>query len=562
MTSTPYPSFLRCDPADPGRGLALAAVGRCRLRPFSRHGLARLRPLADKILEANLRQASCLDGEQERRGGLAAASRKKEDGGDDEDDEESRKRARKKFMKEGSALAASYLEEAFAGAHRAAGAVDVEVVLAARDVAATRGCLARCFLDAGCQAVVVEAADADAEEGEDGRGGGSPTAILEEALHVLDAALVPPDRVCAHFRYEPTPDFYRSVDRALGGGTCGSASVELPPEDSNEQTVMSVLESVLGGTSGGSGGSITVHVPAGSLSPAEVGRACRHVQHLLNQKDRQHQRHHPSASTVALVDPTARQLGEAYAACLGTDRPDGLFATVVCSRANEALGLVYSSTESIVASLETGRGVYWSRSRGGLWRKGDTSGHSQTLHLVEADCDGDALRFTVTQESPGSGAGGGADYDPPAFCHLKTLTCWGMPRGLRMLEMTLRERLRDAPEGSYTKRLFEDDELLRNKLVEEAQELSEARDPGHVAEELADVLYFALARAVKAGVGLDDAVAELDRRARKVTRRRGDGKASRVAAADAILQGKNKEEEERQNQQESPPPGGEEGRAT
>ena len=46
---------------------------------------------------------------------------------------------------------------------------------------------------------------------------------------------------------------------------------------------------------------------------------------------------------IALVDPTAEQLGLAYAACMKTDREDGLYSTVVCTRSNEALGLVYSS---------------------------------------------------------------------------------------------------------------------------------------------------------------------------------------------------------------------------
>jgi phosphoribosyl-ATP pyrophosphohydrolase/phosphoribosyl-AMP cyclohydrolase/histidinol dehydrogenase len=184
----------------------------------------------------------------------------------------------------------------------------------------------------------------------------------------------------------------------------------------------------------------------------------------------------------------------------------------------------------VVAALECGRGVYYSRSRNGLWRKGDTSGHYQTLHRLDVDCDGDALRFTVTQRGDSDDVN-----DTAAFCHLNTLTCWGEPRGLRHLEDTLKERLNSAPEGSYTKRLFDDPELLRDKLVEEAQELAEATEPKDVAGELADVLYFAMARAAKAGVSMDDAVAELDRRTRKVTRRQGDSKAFRIAAGNEIL---------------------------
>lgn len=146
------------------------------------------------------------------------------------------------------------------------------------------------------------------------------------------------------------------------------------------------------------------------------------------------------------------------------------------------------------------------------------------------DCDGDALRFTVTQRGDGD--------TTAAFCHLNTLTCWGEPCGLRHLEGTLQERLKSAPEGSYTKRLFDDPELLRDKLVEEAQELSEATEPNDVAGELADLIYFAMVRAAKAGVSIDDAVAELDRRTRKVTRRPGDSKAFRISAGEEILKKK------------------------
>lgn len=160
-----------------------------------------------------------------------------------------------------------------------------------------------------------------------------------------------------------------------------------------------------------------------------------------------------------------------------------------------------------------------------MWRKGDSSGHYQTLHRLDIDCDGDALRFIVTQRGD----------DKAAFCHLNTLTCWGNPHGILHLQETLQDRFKSAPEGSYTKRLFDDPELLREKLVEEAQELSEAKEPNHVAEELADVLYFAMVRAVAAGVSFDDAMAELDRRSRKVTRRKGDSKAFRTAAANDIL---------------------------
>ena len=183
-----------------------------------------------------------------------------------------------------------------------------------------------------------------------------------------------------------------------------------------------------------------------------------------------------------------------------------------------------------MASLTGGRAVYYSRSRKGLWRKGDTSGRFQTLHRLDVDCDGDAIRFTVTQNGE----------DCKAFCHLNTLTCWGESRGFRHLEETLVDRVKNAPAGSYTKRLLDDEGLLRDKLVEEAQELSEANNKEEVAGELADVIYFAMVQAAKYGVSIDDAVSVLDTRARKVTRRQGDSKAFRIEAGKAILS-KNKE---------------------
>lgn len=158
-------------------------------------------------------------------------------------------------------------------------------------------------------------------------------------------------------------------------------------------------------------------------------------------------------------------VGECVACCARSDRPDGLYTTVVCDEGGVALGLVYSNTASLKAAVNAGRGVYWSRSRGGLWRKGDTSGAWQALHSIGLDCDNDAIAFRVTQHGA-----------PPAFCHKGCLTCWGVSAGLRALELTLRQRRASAPAGSYTKRLFDDSELLRNKLLEEAQELAEAEE--------------------------------------------------------------------------------------
>jgi len=200
-------------------------------------------------------------------------------------------------------------------------------------------------------------------------------------------------------------------------------------------------------------------------------------------------------------------LGDAVAAPLVSDRADGLWPTVVVDEMGVALGLVYSSPESLRTAIDERRGVYQSRSRG-LWFKGETSGATQELLRVDADCDRDALRFTVRQQ------GGG-------FCHHNTRTCWGNDGGLGALERRLADRLARAPEGSFTSRLARDPELLAAKLLEEAGELGEASDRGDVVWEAADVVYFTAAALAGRGISFAEVMDELDRRSLTVRRRDG-----------------------------------------
>lgn len=198
-------------------------------------------------------------------------------------------------------------------------------------------------------------------------------------------------------------------------------------------------------------------------------------------------------------------LGEAIAAPLVSDRPDGLVPTVVTDEQGVALGLVYSSPASIKAAVAERRGIYQSRSRG-LWRKGESSGALQELVRIEPDCDRDSLRFVVRQQGVG-------------FCHLEQRTCFGEDRGLGALMRTLQARRERAPEGSYTARLFADPALLGAKLEEEAAELVAAHEREHVVHEAADVLFFTLARLAAEGIDLDEVERHLDLRALRRTRR-------------------------------------------
>jgi phosphoribosyl-ATP pyrophosphohydrolase len=207
----------------------------------------------------------------------------------------------------------------------------------------------------------------------------------------------------------------------------------------------------------------------------------------------------------------AIDLADGFGGPLVSDRPDGLWPTIVCDERGATLGLVYSNLESIRASIETGTGVYYSRSRQSLWRKGESSGNTQKLIRIDTDCDRDALRFTVRQTGSG-------------FCHLGTASCFGDASGLDRLAETITQRVASAPDGSYTRRLLDDPALLGAKLREEADELIAAETKEDATHEAADVLFFALTRAIQLGATLPDIEGELDRRARKVSRRPGNAK--------------------------------------
>ncbi len=209
-------------------------------------------------------------------------------------------------------------------------------------------------------------------------------------------------------------------------------------------------------------------------------------------------------------------LGDLLFQSLRCDRPDGLIPTVVADEFGVALGLVYSNRASIQASLESGKGVYWSRSRNELWEKGKTSGATQSLVRIDPDCDRDALRFTVKQVGSG-------------FCHLERRNCFcDSESDLGSVFRHLKSKIDQAEPNSYTRRLVADDVLRHAKLREEAAELCGASNVAEITWESADLFYFSLANAIANDVDLSDIVGELIRRTQKVTRRPGNAKSQYI----------------------------------
>jgi phosphoribosyl-ATP pyrophosphohydrolase/phosphoribosyl-AMP cyclohydrolase len=208
----------------------------------------------------------------------------------------------------------------------------------------------------------------------------------------------------------------------------------------------------------------------------------------------------------------ALNLGDAIGASLRSDRADELFPTVVVDEHGEALGLAWSSRESLRLAVGERRGIYQSRRRG-IWIKGEQSGATQELLAVALDCDRDALRFTVRQAGTG-------------FCHTGTSTCWGSSSPLTALEQTIRSRSGSPVPGSYTARLLQDPDLLTAKLIEEASELGMAATREAVVEEMADLIYFAMVRLATVQATRAEVDQVLARRASRITRRAGEAKVS------------------------------------
>jgi phosphoribosyl-AMP cyclohydrolase / phosphoribosyl-ATP pyrophosphohydrolase len=176
----------------------------------------------------------------------------------------------------------------------------------------------------------------------------------------------------------------------------------------------------------------------------------------------------------------------------------------------EVLTLAYANAEAVARTRETGELHLWSRSRGELWHKGATSGHTQRVRALRLDCDGDALLALVEPNGPA--------------CHTGARTCFhhgelepAPHEALPALERTLAERAALRPEGSYTVELLDDPPRIGAKVQEEAEEVARAArgEPDErVDEEAADVLYHLTVLLHSRGRGLGDAEEVLNGRRR------------------------------------------------
>ena len=204
---------------------------------------------------------------------------------------------------------------------------------------------------------------------------------------------------------------------------------------------------------------------------------------------------------------------------LDWDKGGGLLPAIVQHAGSGAvLMLGYMNREALAATRATGRVTFWSRSKGRLWTKGETSGHFLQLREIAADCDGDTLLILAEPLGPA--------------CHRGTPTCWGEnpPQSsaqrmafLNQLERVIARRIDARPAGSYTAKLLaEGTRRIAQKVGEEGLELALAgvtQSDSEIIGEAADLLYHMLLLLQVKGLSLPQVILELE--ARHANRRAG-----------------------------------------
>jgi len=198
---------------------------------------------------------------------------------------------------------------------------------------------------------------------------------------------------------------------------------------------------------------------------------------------------------------------------LDFEKDGGLIPAVVQDADSGAvLMLGYMNRQALDATLARRRVVFFSRSKGRLWEKGETSGSRLELVEISADCDRDALLVTARPNGP--------------TCHLGVSSCFGdaMPTGLaflKELERIIEQRAEARAESSYTARLMAAGiKRIGQKVAEEGLEVALSGVSGteqEVVSEAADLMYHLLVLLRVRGLRLAKVVEELrERHERKV----------------------------------------------
>jgi phosphoribosyl-ATP pyrophosphohydrolase/phosphoribosyl-AMP cyclohydrolase len=181
--------------------------------------------------------------------------------------------------------------------------------------------------------------------------------------------------------------------------------------------------------------------------------------------------------------------------------PQSLIPLIVQSPDGQVLMIGFTDREALSETFKRDKACFHSRTRDKLWMKGETSGNVLKLVKMRADCDRDALLAVAEPAGP--------------VCHTGAWSCFANNRDytLQFLQDIIKERFRNPSSGSYTATL--DNDLVREKVMEEAKELCEAKTREEVIWEAADLLYFSTVLMTRENVTVREVLDELDRRHKK-----------------------------------------------
>ncbi len=183
-------------------------------------------------------------------------------------------------------------------------------------------------------------------------------------------------------------------------------------------------------------------------------------------------------------------------------------AVVVDYLSKKVLTLAYMNRESLEISMREGRTCFWSRSRSELWRKGETSGNTQQIVDITADCDRDAIVVQVKKAGPACHLGGESCFADKVY-ESDSLQDFSLDR----LYELICGRKTDGKEGSYTSYLFEKgmDKILK-KVGEESTEViiaAKGNDKAETIYEISDLLYHVMVLMAEMGISNEDVLLEL-----------------------------------------------------
>ncbi len=193
---------------------------------------------------------------------------------------------------------------------------------------------------------------------------------------------------------------------------------------------------------------------------------------------------------------------------LDFDKMDGLIPAIIQdNNTNKVLMLGFMNEEAYKKTVDTGLVTFFSRTKGRLWTKGETSGNTLQVVTIKIDCDNDTLLIKANPTGP--------------VCHTGTDTCFGEKNEeevmfLKQLQNFIERRHQEMPEGSYTTSLFQKGvnrmaQKVGEEAVETVIEATNGTEEGFIYE-ASDMIYHLIVLLTSKGLRIEDLARELKKR--------------------------------------------------